>query len=65
MDEEPFEMIKSQKFDVERMALYPSLDYRQLYNALTQLIDVVPLLHLGLQGSSLVISETESQKDGH
>ncbi|XP_020280656.1 protein unc-79 homolog isoform X3 [Pseudomyrmex gracilis] len=47
--EEPFEMIKSQKFDGERMALYPSLDYRQLYNALTQLIDVVPLLHLGLQ----------------
>lgn len=46
----PFEMIKSQKFDGERMALYPNLDYKQLYNALTQLIDVVPLIHIGLQG---------------
>lgn len=49
--EVPFEMIKSQKFDGERMALYPNLDYKQLYNALTQLVDVVPLVHIGLQGS--------------
>ncbi|XP_067215729.1 protein unc-79 homolog isoform X2 [Linepithema humile] len=47
--EVPFEMIKTQKFDGERMALYPNLDYKQLYNALTQLIDVVPLIHIGLQ----------------
>ncbi|XP_034177759.2 UNC-79 domain-containing protein [Osmia lignaria lignaria] len=47
--EPPFEMIKSQKFDAERMALYPNLDYKQLYNALTQLIDVVPSIHNGLQ----------------
>ncbi|XP_032682267.1 protein unc-79 homolog isoform X3 [Odontomachus brunneus] len=47
--EMPFEMIKSQKFDGERMALYPNLDYKQLYNALTQLVDVVPLIHIGLQ----------------
>nr|XP_012153958.1 PREDICTED: protein unc-79 homolog [Megachile rotundata] len=47
--EAPYEMIKSQKFDAERMALYPNLDYKQLYNALTQLIDVVPSIHNGLQ----------------
>lgn len=43
-------MVKSQKFDAERMALYPNLDYKQLYNALTQLMDVVPSIHIGLQG---------------
>lgn len=51
--EEPFDLIKSQEKDAERMALYPNLDYKQLYNALTQLIDVVPMIHIGLQGSSL------------
>ena len=49
--ESPLEMVKSQKYDAERMALYPNLDYKQLYNALTQLIDVVSSIHIGLQGS--------------
>ncbi|XP_043792736.1 protein unc-79 homolog isoform X9 [Apis laboriosa] len=47
--EAPLEMVKSQKYDAERMALYPNLDYKQLYNALTQLIDVVSSIHIGLQ----------------
>ncbi|KOX78817.1 Protein unc-79 like protein, partial [Melipona quadrifasciata] len=47
--ESPLEMVKSQKYDAERMALYPNLDYKQLYNALTQLIDVVSSIHIGLQ----------------
>ncbi|CAK9822552.1 Protein unc-79 homolog [Anthophora retusa] len=47
--EAPLEMVKAQKFDAERMACYPNLDYKQLYNALTQLIDVVPHIHIGLQ----------------
>ncbi|XP_043258139.1 protein unc-79 homolog [Colletes gigas] len=47
--EAPLEMVRAQKFDVERMALYPTLDYKQLYNALTQLMDVVPSIHIGLQ----------------
>ncbi|XP_011310336.1 protein unc-79 homolog isoform X3 [Fopius arisanus] len=46
--ESPLEMIKSQRFDTERMALYPNLDYKQLYNALTQLIDVSSCVHIGL-----------------
>ncbi|XP_046744184.1 protein unc-79 homolog isoform X3 [Diprion similis] len=45
----PLEMIKSQEFDSQRMALYPNLDYKQLYNAVMQLMDVVPLVHIGLQ----------------
>ncbi|XP_034946562.1 protein unc-79 homolog isoform X2 [Chelonus insularis] len=44
----PLEMIKSQQFDADRMALYPNLDYKQLYNALSQLLDVVSLVHIGL-----------------
>ncbi|XP_051155653.1 protein unc-79 homolog [Leptopilina boulardi] len=44
----PLEMMQSQALDNERMAMYPSLDYKQLYNALTQLMDVVPLVHIGL-----------------
>ncbi|XP_017885377.1 protein unc-79 homolog isoform X1 [Ceratina calcarata] len=47
--EAPLEMVKSEKCDAERMALYPNLDYKQLYNALTQLIDVIPAIHIGLQ----------------
>ena len=43
-------MLKSHKLDTERIALYPNLDYKQLYNALSQLIDVTPSIHLGLQG---------------
>ncbi|XP_078033882.1 UNC-79 domain-containing protein [Augochlora pura] len=46
--ESPLEMIKSQKLDAERMALYPNLDYKQLFNALTQLMDVVPHIHINL-----------------
>ncbi|XP_043278465.1 protein unc-79 homolog isoform X2 [Venturia canescens] len=46
--ESPLEMIKCQKFDGERMALYPNLDYKQLFNALTQLMDVVSFVHVGL-----------------
>ncbi|XP_012272273.1 protein unc-79 homolog [Orussus abietinus] len=45
----PLEMIKCQEMDGQRMALYPSLDYKQLYNALAQLMDVVNLVHVGLQ----------------
>lgn len=48
--ESPLEMIKCQKFDGERMALYPNLDYKQLFNALTQLMDVVSFVHVGLAG---------------
>ncbi|KAF7993840.1 hypothetical protein HCN44_011109 [Aphidius gifuensis] len=44
----PMDMLKSQKFDPERLALYPSLDYKQLYNALYQLVDVVSFVHIGL-----------------
>ncbi|XP_023247277.1 protein unc-79 homolog [Copidosoma floridanum] len=41
-------MLQFQKKDVERIALYPNLDYRQLYNVLSQLADVIPSLHSGV-----------------
>lgn len=47
-------MIKSQQLDGERMALFPSLDYKQLYNALTQMVDVASSIHIGLPGLSLL-----------
>jgi len=53
----PFDLIKSQQLDGERMALFPNLDYKQLYNALTQMIDVTPLIHIGLPGLSLLLSK--------
>jgi len=56
--EKPFELIKLQEKDGERMALYPNLDYKQLYNALTQLIDIVPFIHVGLSGSSYFTSNS-------
>lgn len=48
--ESPYEMLRAQKLDPDRMALYPSLDYKQLFNALTQMMDVVSLVHIGLPG---------------
>ena len=50
----PLEMIKSQEMDAQRMALYQNLDYKQLYNALVQLMDVISLVHVGLQGLFLI-----------
>ncbi|XP_058797132.1 protein unc-79 homolog, partial [Phymastichus coffea] len=48
VENSPYDMLKLQNFDHERMALYPNLDYKQLYNALSQLIDVIPAVHSGL-----------------
>jgi hypothetical protein len=44
------EMLKSQEKDSVRLGLYPSLDYKGLYNAIVQLTDVVPLIQYGLNG---------------
>lgn len=44
-------MLKFQKLDAERMALYPNLDYKQLYNALSQLIDIIPSITFGLSST--------------
>nr|XP_018900718.1 PREDICTED: protein unc-79 homolog isoform X2 [Bemisia tabaci] len=45
----PLVMLKHPEEDAARMALFPSLDYKGLYNAVVQLIDVAPLVQFGLQ----------------
>nr|CAD7392026.1 unnamed protein product [Timema cristinae] len=44
----PIEMLKLKEKDSVRMGLYPNLDYKGLYNAVVQLVDVVPLVQYGL-----------------
>ncbi|KAF6204812.1 hypothetical protein GE061_018974 [Apolygus lucorum] len=45
----PIEMLKFPEKDQARLALYPNLDYKGLYNALAELVEVAPLLQYGLQ----------------
>ncbi|XP_073986418.1 UNC-79 domain-containing protein isoform X3 [Rhodnius prolixus] len=45
----PIEMLKYPEKDQARLALYPNLDYKGLYNAIIELVDVAPLLQYGLQ----------------
>lgn len=47
----PLDMLRSPDNDHLRMALYPNLDYKGLYNALVQLLDVAGLVQYGLQGT--------------
>ncbi|XP_049954031.1 protein unc-79 homolog [Schistocerca serialis cubense] len=44
----PLEMLKCQEKDGIRMSLYPNLDYRGLFNAVVQLVDIAPLIQFGL-----------------
>lgn len=48
--ESPLEMVKCPDSDGKRMALYPNLDYRGLYSAIVQLVDIVHLIQCGVQG---------------
>ncbi|XP_024081973.1 protein unc-79 homolog isoform X2 [Cimex lectularius] len=45
----PIEMLKYPDKDAARLALYPNLDYKGLYNAIVELVDVAPLMLYGLQ----------------
>ncbi|XP_046405195.1 protein unc-79 homolog isoform X2 [Ischnura elegans] len=45
----PLEMLKFPEKDAIRMGLYPNLDYKGLYHAIVQLMDVAPLIQYGLQ----------------
>jgi len=49
----PLEMLKSRSEDAARLQLFPSLDYKELFNVVVQLIDVVPMIQFGIQGASL------------
>ncbi|CAK1545778.1 unnamed protein product [Leptosia nina] len=45
----PLEMMRDADNDAERMGLYPNLDYKGLFNALSQLVDSAPHLQYGIQ----------------
>ena len=45
---QPFVMMKSKENDPERMALYPSLDYKGLYSTLINFYDLIPKIAQGL-----------------
>ncbi|XP_065166264.1 protein unc-79 homolog isoform X3 [Atheta coriaria] len=44
----PLELLKNPDMDATRIGLYPSLDYKGLYNSLIPLIEVAPLIQNGL-----------------
>ncbi|XP_066259891.1 protein unc-79 homolog [Euwallacea similis] len=44
----PFELLKDPEMDGIRMGLFPSLDYKGLYNSIVPLIEVAPLITNGL-----------------
>ncbi|XP_060806027.1 protein unc-79 homolog [Amyelois transitella] len=44
----PLEMIRDADNDADRMMLYPNLDYKGLFNAISQLVDAAPHLQYGI-----------------
>ncbi|XP_044257463.1 protein unc-79 homolog isoform X1 [Tribolium madens] len=44
----PLDLLKNPEMDSVRMGLFPSLDYKGLYNSLVPLIEVAPLIQYGL-----------------
>lgn len=51
----PLELLKSPEMDAVRMGLFPSLDYKGLYNSLIPLIEVAPLIQYGLHGNVMSV----------
>lgn len=43
-------MLRDADNDVDRMTLYPNLDYKGLFNAISQLVDSASHLQYGIQG---------------
>ena len=50
MPDFPLLMVYNKERDTRRMALFPSLDYRGLYAVLVQLLQVTPLIQVGVEG---------------
>lgn len=46
----PLQMLKNPEMDQMRMALFPSLDYKGLYNALLPFVEVTPMIQIGIHG---------------
>ncbi|XP_008486384.1 protein unc-79 homolog, partial [Diaphorina citri] len=43
----PYEMLPFPEKDSARMAMYASLDFKGLYTALVQLLDIAPIIQFG------------------
>lgn len=50
----PHDLIRDPSEDPTRMSAYPNLEYGNLYNALTILIDVAPCIQYGQIGIILI-----------
>lgn len=44
----PLDLLKNPEMDGVRLGLFPSLDYKGLYNSLVPLIEVAPLIQYGI-----------------
>ncbi|CAL1284324.1 unnamed protein product [Larinioides sclopetarius] len=53
-----FDMLRSPEKDAIRTALFPSLDYKTLHNALVELVDAVPLVQHGAHALGYTILHT-------
>lgn len=53
----PHELIRDPLEDPTRMAAYPNLEYGNLYNALTILIDVAPSIQYGQVGKKQILEQ--------
>lgn len=49
----PYEMLPFPEKDAARMAMYASLDFKGLYTALVQLLDIAPIIQFGHRGKSI------------
>lgn len=47
----PLELLKNPEMDSTRLGLFPSLDYKGLYNSLIPLLEVAPLIQYGLHST--------------
>lgn len=50
----PLEMLKQRSEESARMQLFPNLDYNGLFNVVVQLIDVTPIVQLGVQCNTFI-----------
>lgn len=51
MPQNILEMTQNSDEDAERLALFPTMDYKGLFDTLVLLIDDANLIHIGLQGT--------------
>ena len=47
----PLVMIYNKEKDIKRLTLFPSLDYKGLHTVLVQLVEVLPMIQTGIDGT--------------